>query len=404
MNLQGKYISSFRNPVIVLGSGISALSTIRIFGRQGLDVYSIIHEKGVTYYSKYCKKFFINKKTYDPNILKNFLKKISKKFTKRPVIFPTTDLDTLCLATIKKELKDDYQLIVGDKEPVEILINKIKFYKTLQHYGINHPKTYFPKNLKDVKQIRKKIKYPIFMKPATTQRFIKYFRGKGFIAHTPKELIHNYKLIKKHEIKIMLQEIIYGLPSESYALEGYYKSNNLPTVLFARKRLRIFPPEFGNSSLCVSIPISQLQKEKKVINKLMKNIGYNGLMGAEFKRDKRDGKLKLIEINARAWWFVEVSRRCGVDIVSSSYLDILGEKTNYVEHYKIGLKCIYLFNELRLLGKLLLKHEINPKQWFTSLFGPRCFVFLAKDDLSPFLMESKNRFLRIPKALKKFSF
>ena len=104
--------------------------------------------------------------------------------------------------------------------------------------------------------------------------------------------------------------------------------------------------DFGNTTLCVSISISTLSLENKKISSFLKNIKYNGLGSAEFKKDPKDGQLKLLEINARPWIHSWFSKRCGIDILFSSYLDAIGEKADLNQKYVIGIKSIHLQNDL----------------------------------------------------------
>ena len=35
-------------------------------------------------------------------------------------------------------------------------------------------------------------------------------------------------------------------------------------------------------------------------------------------------EFKILEINARPWWYVELASRCGVDVCTMSYRDAFG--------------------------------------------------------------------------------
>jgi predicted ATP-grasp superfamily ATP-dependent carboligase len=192
--------------------------------------------------------------------------------------------------------------------------------------------------------------------------------------------------VTRYGIEVMFQEIIPGPPRNSYQLEGYYNMDHSPTVLFARQRLRIWPPDFGNTTLCVSIPLSKLAKEKGIVNEFMRTIGYHGLMSAEFKEDERDGTLKFLEINARAWMHFWLSARCGADIIFSSYLDAIGEKTEYVEEYETGVKSIYLLADLGASMKMFLDRDLGFSDWISSLSGDVEDALFQRKDLSPFMM------------------
>lgn len=383
-------MENLRNPVVALGGGLTALGMARAFGKRGIDVYLLMDKKGIACFSKYSTtSFIVPRIRNDQHILSNALRKIGKGFSRRAVIYPTSDLDALNLAELKEELPDDYHFVVGDKEPVEILVNKSKFYKALDRNGIDYPVTYFPEDLADVRRIGAKITYPIFIRPAITQLFSQIFGAdiKGFFAHSLRELTNYYQLATRYGIDVMFQEIVPGPPSNSYQLEGYYDMNYRPTVLFARQRLRIWPIGFGNTTLCVSIPLAKLAKEKKMVNELIRAINYQGLMSAEFKEDKRDGVLKFFEINARTWWHFWLSAKCGADIIYSSYLDAIGEKTEYIEKYETGVKSMYLLADLRVLTNTFLTGNLDFPDWISSFHGVIQFATFDREDFSPFIMD-----------------
>lgn len=378
------------DPVVVVGGGLTALGTMRVFGRRGIDVYLVLDSSETAHYSKYCKKSFSAMgMKYDRSILKSLLRKIGRSFSRRVVVYPTSDIDTINLAELKDELPDDYCFVVGDKGPVKTLVNKSDFYKALAQNRVNHPKTYFPQTITDAQLIAQETEYPVFVRPAISQLFSQAFPtvGKGFIAYSPRDLMVFFKLSEKHGIEVMLQEIVPGPPTNSYQLEGYYSADHQPRVLFARQRLRIWPPGFGNTTLCISIPVRKLDNEKRTINQFIKNISYNGLASAEFKKDDRDGSLKLLEINARPWWHVWLSGACGADILFLSYLDAIGEKTEYTEEYEEGVKSTYFTNDVMAAGKMFLNGNLGLREWVSSLVGTRKSAFFSKTDPAPFFMQ-----------------
>ena len=382
-----------RNPVVVIGGGPTGLGLERTFGGKGIDVFVISYRRDPVVFSKYCRKSFTTTgKRYDRTALKRALRVVSKEFSRRAVVYPTSDLDALNLAKLKDELRDDYHFVVGNEEAVKTLVDKKRFYNALSKNNIAHPQTYFPEDLKDANQLGTRLEYPVFVRPSITQLFARVFprSGKGFVAHTPKELVYYYRLATQHGIDMMFQEVIPGPPANSYQLEGYYNAKHNPLVIFARQRLRIWPPDFGNTTLCVSIPMAELAEERSVIDQFIVTIGYHGLMSAEFKKDERDGALKLLEINARPWWHFWLSKSCGVNIVLTSYLDAIGEMgvQTHREQYEIGVKSMHLSADIRAAAHMIRNKKLSFREWSSSLRGVRCFAFLSRDDLSPFIFAS----------------
>jgi predicted ATP-grasp superfamily ATP-dependent carboligase len=399
--LEGKIL----DPVIVLGGGLTGLGLARVLGRRGIDIYLVVDKKDEVIFSKYCRKTFIaSRMRCRQKVLKNLLKTIGRSLGRRAVVYPTSDLDALNLSELKEDLPDDYHFVVGDKEPVEILVNKSKFYRELDRHRIDYPVTFFPEGLEDVRRIGARLTYPVFIRPAISQLFNKIFstEGKGFFANSLRELTDYYQLATRFGVEVMFQEIIPGPPSNSYQFEGYYNMQYRPTVLFARQRLRIWPPDFGNTTLCVSIPLTKLGDKKNEINDFIHKIGYQGLMSAEFKKDARDGRLKFLEVNARAWWHFWLSAECGADIIFSSYLDAIGEKTEYIEDYETGLKSIYLLPDLMASASMFINGNLGFPEWVRSMYGITKSTVCPREDLSPFIMSFANNLLVLKRQMRHF--
>lgn len=203
----------------------------------------------------------------------------------------------------------------------------------------------------------------------------------------PNELSFYWRLARKHQVEVMVQEIIPGTAKNSYQLEGYYNHDNNPTALFARQRERIWPIGFGNTTTCVSVPLRELESERKDLDRFLKNIRYKGIMSAEYKKDNRDGELKMLQINARLWLHFWLSTICGVDIIFHSYLDAIGEKPCYVSgEYKTGVKSVFFPDELKASVKMLQTRELSPSEWLRSLQGEIRFTLFDKTDILPLIM------------------
>ncbi|MEM2292951.1 MAG: hypothetical protein QXX41_06705 [Nitrososphaerota archaeon] len=385
----------FENPALIFGAHHIGLWVVRDLGRRGIEIYTVGEDKTcVAFKSKYCKFRVIIPKPWNQQKMKLVLKGIAKKTTKRLVVYALNDIDTLNLSLIKDNLRDDFYFVVGDREATETLVNKLKFYHALEKSKIEFPKTFFPKNLDDVRNLSENISYPVFIRPAITELFIHAFGyRKGFLANSSEELVKYYRLATSRKIKVMLQEVIPGPPANSIQLEGYFKKDYGFIGIFARQRLRIWPPNFGNTTLCTSIAPFQFNVITQKITEFLKSIGYNGLASAELKKDTRDGKYKLLEINARPWLHFWLAARCGIDILFLSYLDAVGKKLNFdsEKKYIVGYKSLDFWSDIPASVNMILKNELTFRDWLSSLYGVKRFTFFAKDDPLPFFSTFYNQ-------------
>lgn len=385
-------MKKFKNPAIVLGGGTTTgLGAIRSLGRAGIEVYYLGEDKEIAVYSKYCKKYFIFPRiSHDKKELKRKLFKLQNRMGDAAVLFPASDSYALNISDLIDELSG-YYLPAPRKEVIEILINKRRFYHSLMKEKIPHPTTYFSENLEDVRKISRQVSYPIFIKPSMSHSFAKRFHRKGFITNSETELLDHWRLMKKADVDVMIQEVVPGPATNHVFLDGYSDGHLNPKALFARRRLRMWPLAFGNSSLCISIPISEVSHLKKRLFRYLKSINYHGIFSAEFKKDQRDGIFKLLEINSRtSAWFNTLSAKCGVDLMLLAYLDAIGEHTKYSEDYEVGFKWLFLAADLRATMRMMLNGDLSIQEWISSLLGKKDYLSYAKDDLRPFVMNLKD--------------
>ena len=95
-------------------------------------------------------------------------------------------------------------------------------------------------------------------------------------------------------------------------------------------------------------------------------VGYRGIFSGEFKRDPRDGRFKLLEINTRPWWFIDFAVRCGVDVCRMAYDDAQGLPVTAVSEYKVGV-----YVRLPLLRLLCGAADVCRRTHVMAPLGPR---------------------------------
>jgi predicted ATP-grasp superfamily ATP-dependent carboligase len=279
---------------------------------------------------------------------------------------------------------DKYIACISSRDVIETLVKKKIFYHSLMKKGVPHPKTLFPEELKDSTNIEDKVAFPVFVKPSVSQTFAMKFGRKGFVANSKEELDRYLRLMNKNQIDVMIQEIVAGPSTNHYFIDGYFDRNSRLIAVFARRRLRMYPLDFGNSTTCVSVPISEVVDMKETIAKYLASIGFRGIFSAEFKRDTRDNMGKLLEVNARSWWFNTYPSACGVNIILAAYLEAVGEVPENSGDYETGKYLVYLMEDLKCSIPMFIQRKLSFREWVSPMLGRRDWVIFAKDDLRPF--------------------
>ncbi len=119
--------------------------------------------------------------------------------------------------------------------------------------------------------------------------------------------------------------------------------------------------------------------------KFMKGLGYQGIASVGFKKDERDGRWKLIELNARTWMAHELSDRAGIPLVYLEYLDLAGLPKPDLKDFRDGVRWWDGMSDLDSFWRLRRRGDMTTVQWLRSWFGSDVFSHYAPDDPWPVL-------------------
>jgi predicted ATP-grasp superfamily ATP-dependent carboligase len=166
------------------------------------------------------------------------------------------------------------------------------------------------------------IPYPCILKPALIHLAKPYMKGKKlFIVDSRDDLQALVKRLPPETGSWLVQEVIPGEESRITLMAGYTGTRDVANDAFTARKLRQYPPGFGSASRVIS---ETCDETRSISEALMHAIGFIGVYGAEFKRDPRDGILKIIEINPRpALWFY-LSHAAGKQLVERAYCELVG--------------------------------------------------------------------------------
>jgi predicted ATP-grasp superfamily ATP-dependent carboligase len=304
-------------------------------------------------------------------------------------------MDVLAISKHRDKLERYYEFPIAKFNVIEKLVNKRKFYEMLEKLDVAHPKTYFPNNISDVKEISKEISYPYIVKPVFSTNFGREFSVKCFKANSANELIKAYNRASSSGHAVVIQEVIPGSDTNVYGFCSYFNCKFEPIGIFIYKKIRGCPEGFGLCCLVESIREPELIK---IGTKLLQNLEYHGISEVEFKKNLGDDTFKIIEINARTWGENSLAARCGVDLSYMAYMDAIGGDVEKVVLKKEGVKWLYMFDDIRSSFKSMLKGELSFIEYINSLKGEKEYAIFAWDDPVPFIVSPFN----ISSAILKF--
>ena len=99
-------------------------------------------------------------------------------------------------------------------------------------------------------------------------------------------------------------------------------------------------------------------------------LAFHGISQVEVKRDHRDGRDYLIEVNPRSWLWISLATRCGVNLPLACYLDAIGEPRQWPLGHTGRRRWILSGRHLPATARELARRRWSPVSAATSLRPP----------------------------------
>jgi predicted ATP-grasp superfamily ATP-dependent carboligase len=366
-------------PVVVLGSGPTALGVVRCLNRNGLKPYLASEPGDLAGFSRWARSRILH--IPGSGSAEQLVSTLERLGLERAVLIPCSDVWTQAVADIPAEARDRFSTSAPPAGVVELFIDKLRFAETLERLGVPMPKTTSVDSATDLDRPLE----GFFLKPRHSQQFAQHFHQKALMFDGPEQAQEALELMSAAGFKAVLQEYIPGPPTAHYFIDGFRTKEGSVTALFARRRTRMFPPDLGNSTLMHSVPLAEVQQAADDLVSLLADVNYRGIFSAEFKFDSRDGKYKILEVNSRPWWYIDFASSCGVDVCLMAYRDALGLDVAKLDGYEVGKRCVFLPQDIRAFKELRATKELTLFSWLRSWLGAEPTIF-AWDDPLPALL------------------
>jgi len=316
--------------VVVLGLSPTGLYAIRELSRAGFPVLGVSEDRGCAATSNFLNHPDRLWLVQDDVTLHGKLLDSGTRETQRPILLPTSDLYIEFVADHYTELAEVFTLQASYSSGfASNLLEKGNFYKLCAEHGMPAPGIWYPETQAELYDLAAVLPFPCILKPKLIHRAVTFLKGKKvLLVKNREEYLLTIKNLPDDLGGWVIQEVIPGPESNILLLAGYFDSNSDPVEIFTARKLRQYPPGFGSASLVQSETDAGILEAS---TRFLKQIGFKGVCGTEFKLDPRDGKLKIIEINPRPTLWFHLSHASGKRIVETACLDLAGlpfEKTS----------------------------------------------------------------------------
>lgn len=376
-----------RPTAFVLNVGLAGLGASRSLGRAGIPVIGLDPDRNhAGFVSRYCDARICPHPVHEPERLVDVLLQEGKQLDQPGVLSPASDAFVLFVSRYRDVLAPHFRFSLPSPEVMEAAVDKRKLYELAAAVGYHHADTHYPSTMDDIHRIKDDLAYPVYIKPYYSHLWQVHFPGihKGIKVFTPEELVRSFERILPTGVEVMVQSIIVGPASNVRTVYAYIDEGGNPLGLLATRKIRQYPVEFGWGSMAESFHDPEFADYGL---RFFQEIGYRGFGTIEFKRDDRDGKLKITDLNPRWVKPINLPIKSGIDFPLIHYMDLVGDAPDSQMEYTAGVRWLDLKMDVSSVWPEFRTRKISPISIGRSWLGARSFPAFAIDDLKPFFKE-----------------
>ena len=368
---------------LIIGGAHGSLALARSLGRQGIPVWFMTHDHPITKLSRYVGRSFDWAGPDDKDALDHLLALAKTHHLDGWALFAGGDAEVRLTAQNQAALSTVYRVTTPSWDVAQWAFDKRLTHQRANEVGLDSPWSYYPRDRQDVAQLD--CRFPVILKPTVRERRNAFTQAKAWRADDRTTLLARYEqaaeLVGEHAI--VLQELIPGGGERQFSFAALC-TDGVPLASLVARRTRQYPIDFGYTSTFVET-IDRPEVEEAAC-RILRSLNYTGLVEVEFKHDERDGRYKLLDINARAWTWIALGGLAGTDFPYLAWRLAQGETVTECRG-RVGVAWIHFVRDVVAGCQEMAMGRRSIPDYFSSFCKPLVFAAFAADDPLPGLLE-----------------
>jgi D-aspartate ligase len=386
---------------LVLGGSHGALAVVRSLGRRGIPVWFASDDNVLARLSVFARKGL---RWPGPNAAgaADFLLDLGRRHNLFGwVLIPCADEEARLVSKNHAALARMFRLRTLPWETLRWAYDKHRMNERAAALGLDLPRTFSVDSRDELATAD--LRFPVILKPAVKHHGNAFTLAKAWRADDRASLLARYDdaaaLVGAEAV--VVQELIPGRGAAQFSYAGLWDRGR-PVASLTARRSRQYPIDFGYTSTFVET-IARADVEHAAC-RFLESLDYDGLVEVEFKYDARDRRMKLLDVNARAWTWIALGERAGVDFPRLLWRLAMGE-TPAPARGAPGVAWMHASRDIVAACQEMAAKYLAPRDYLASLRAPLQFAAFAPDDPLPGVLDlplSLARFLthRLPAKLR----
>lgn len=310
-------------PCVVLsciGAVEGDMNVVRSLGAVGIPVILVgEHEAPPASLSRHCCEFIrVPDFARMPERLRDVLETLAQRHGEPLPVIPSADPDLQAMLTLQEQGATCFVPTWPEAALTRTLMDKQAFDRLAVAQALPVPLGFAPETLSEAREASERLRYPAIVKPATpvawwhqTALPASVRRAKAIRVESADELMALCAQLLPLRAATLVQEFVDGPDEEHFDVHAYIDREGRVQAVFGGRKWRIWPPHAGSGCFVESLDEPALEAQALEI---LQRIGFRGIANMNFKRDARDGRFVLLEINPRVSQWGILTTRCGVNL------------------------------------------------------------------------------------------
>lgn len=305
-------------------------------------------------------------------------------------LFYGTDAQLAFVYRFRRELARDFGFLINEDGLGHALGDKEKFAWLAAARGVPVPRT----ARGDATDALLSLRPPLVVKPRQKIRWTHlkrdFFGGDAKAkAFGDLQALLSDPTWERHKHELLVQERVVGETEDLVSFHGFVDGSGMLRGSFTGRKIRTYPRVAGESSfieLTCDAQVDAMGREAT------RRLGLRGVFKIDMMRDRRNGELFVLEVNARYNLWNYLGAKHGVNLPAMAYANILGQDApsergpcGAARPYRPRYRWLNFYRDAKALREAPACGVLGILRWAVSLAkGPKLYEAFAWRDPAPF--------------------
>jgi predicted ATP-grasp superfamily ATP-dependent carboligase len=367
---------------LILGGAHGSLAIARSLGRRGIAV-DILANHALPLFSRYIRRRFSWPGPEHGDAVSDLVGVAAREGLAGAVLFAGGDTEVRFIAENHAALASVFRLTTPPWDVTQSLLDKHLMHRHAAALGLDAPHCYAPRDRHDLETMP--CRFPLVLKPTVRTTENAFTLAKAWRADDRETLLARWDEAAAlvGEDAIVVQELIPGGGEAQYSYAAVL-DRGVPVASLVARRRRQYPVEFGYTSTFVET--ADCPEVEDAGRRFLASLDYTGIAEVELKFDHRDGRYKILDVNARIWTWAALGAAAGVDFPHILWRVACRDSIAPVRQ-SCDAAWIHASRDLVAAAHEMLAGRLTPAAWLRSFGQPLVFAAFALDDPLPGLVE-----------------